>query len=74
MDNRTLLVESLLDMPAYTLVEFSPLLDSSDMTPEEWVYIATLIEESYYDYEGFVVIHGVLSNCLRLTQTHHLRY
>jgi len=46
-------------MPTYEIAEFSPLLDSSDMTPDEWIYVAQLIEDNYYDYEGFVVIHGM---------------
>jgi len=45
-------------MPQYDIVEFSPLLDSSDMSHEEWHHIAKLIEQHYFDYDGFVVIHG----------------
>jgi len=47
-----------LDMPLYTLTEFNPPIDSSDMEHEDWVKIAHLIEENYYDYDGFVVLHG----------------
>ncbi len=42
----------------YELIEYQPLLDSSDMTPDVWVNIATDIERRYHDYDGFVVIHG----------------
>jgi L-asparaginase len=45
-------------MPKYTLREYTPLLDSSEMDHSEWVKIAKDIEESYYDYDGFVIIHG----------------
>jgi len=45
-------------MPKYTLIEYNPLLDSSDMGPEDWVKIAKDIERNYYDYDGFVVIMG----------------
>lgn len=45
-------------MPEVVVEEYEPLLDSSDMGPEDWVKIATTIETSYYEYDGFVVIHG----------------
>eukprot|EP01132_Coremiostelium_polycephalum_P008367 gene8367-10276_t len=46
------------DMPLYSLHEFDPPIDSSDMEHEDWINIAKLIEKNYYDYDGFVVIHG----------------
>ena len=39
-------------------VAFDPLLDSSDVQPFHWVKIATLIEENYDKYNGFVILHG----------------
>ncbi|HEV2990650.1 MAG TPA: asparaginase [Candidatus Angelobacter sp.] len=45
-------------MPEFTIHEFSPLLDSSNMTPQDWVNIAVDIKEHYSDYDGFVVLHG----------------
>jgi len=44
--------------PNYTVFEFDPLLDSSSMTPKDWETIAATVEKHYYDYDGFVVIHG----------------
>lgn len=41
-----------------TVHSFDPIIDSSNMKPEIWVEIATLIEINYNDYEGFVVLHG----------------
>jgi L-asparaginase len=35
-----------------------PLLDSSNMHPSFWVKLATVIEEKYDHYDGFVVLHG----------------
>ena len=46
------------DMPAWDLIEMSPLLDSSNMTVNEWNQIARLIAENYERYDGFVVLHG----------------
>ncbi|EFA75238.1 L-asparaginase I [Heterostelium album PN500] len=46
------------EMPSYKLTEFHPPIDSSDMDHEDWVKIAKMIEENYYDYDGFVIIHG----------------
>lgn len=37
---------------------FDPPLDSSNISVEEWVRLASLIEEKYNDYDGFVVLHG----------------
>ncbi|WP_299556673.1 asparaginase [Seonamhaeicola sp.] len=33
-------------------------IDSSNMNPDYWVEIAELIEASYDDFDGFVVLHG----------------
>ena len=45
-------------MPSYTIHEYAPLLDSSNMTPAEWVKIAHDIDANYARYDGFVVLHG----------------
>ena len=46
------------EMPEYDLVEFDPLLDSSNMSVREWNQIGAAIRERYFDYDGFVVLHG----------------
>ena len=45
-------------MPAYTIHQWDPLLDSSNMTPADWVKIARDVETNYERYDGFVVLHG----------------
>ncbi|CAE8602015.1 unnamed protein product [Polarella glacialis] len=45
-------------MPQCHFDEFSPILDSADMCPEDWCKIAGVIEKAYYEYDGFVVLHG----------------
>ncbi|GHU86386.1 L-asparaginase 1 [Bacteroidia bacterium] len=37
---------------------FQHIIDSSDMNPQYWIDIATVIENNYDDYDGFVVLHG----------------
>ena len=37
---------------------FEPLIDSSDVDPLNWVTLASLIEDRYDDYDGFVILHG----------------
>ncbi|MFA7446504.1 MAG: asparaginase [Flavobacteriaceae bacterium] len=37
---------------------FEKPIDSSDMDIEKWVEIATIIEDNYNDFDGFVVLHG----------------
>lgn len=45
-------------MPETRLVEFAPLLDSSDMAPADWERIARLLLEHDAEVDGFVVLHG----------------
>lgn len=46
------------EMPEFTINEYSPLMDSSNMTPSDWVTIARDIEQNYANYDGFVILHG----------------
>lgn len=46
------------EMPHYELVEFTPLLDSSNMSLVEWQRLADIIYQQYEHYDGFVVLHG----------------
>jgi L-asparaginase len=39
-------------------VSFDPVKDSSNVDPPVWVKIAEIIEESYNDFDGFVILHG----------------
>ncbi|MCP4221557.1 MAG: asparaginase, partial [bacterium] len=42
----------------YTVEAFEIPIDSSSMTPEDWVTIAEKILDNYAEYDGFVVLHG----------------
>ena len=46
------------EMPEFVIHEYCPLMDSSNMTPADWVTIARDIEDNYSDYDGFVILHG----------------
>ena len=46
---------SLLTLDTY---QFTPAIDSSDMTPARWTDISHCIADRYDDYDGFVVLHG----------------
>lgn len=39
-------------------ISFEKPIDSSNMNPEKWVQIATIIENNYTAFDGFVVLHG----------------
>lgn len=39
-------------------VTFDPLIDSSDIDPDNWVTLVSHIEQKYDDYDGFVILHG----------------
>ena len=41
-----------------TVHSFDPLIDSSNMDPDIWIGIASLIENEYDRFDGFVVLHG----------------
>ena len=45
-------------MPEYTVAEFAPLLDSANMTPNDWSRIAVDVHANYNRYDGFVILHG----------------
>ncbi|MGB1012676.1 MAG: asparaginase [Nannocystaceae bacterium] len=42
----------------YDILEYAPLLDSSNMGMHDWVRIARDIERHYDDYDAFLVLHG----------------
>jgi L-asparaginase len=46
------------EMPDFTIHEYTPLIDSSDMTPEDWQHIANDIQQNYDLHDGFVILHG----------------
>jgi L-asparaginase len=39
-------------------ISFEKPIDSSNMNPEKWVQMASIIEENYIKYDGFIVLHG----------------
>ncbi|MFI3299671.1 MAG: type I asparaginase [Rikenellaceae bacterium] len=41
-----------------TTLTFSPVIDSSNVSHACWVRLATMIEQNYDLYDGFVVLHG----------------
>lgn len=45
-------------MPIWHLIEFSPLLDSSNISVHEWNKMGKTIYDNYNDYDGFVILHG----------------
>lgn len=56
------LVES---MPEFQLIktdidvyQFTPPIDSSEMSPTKWAQLVRIINRNYDDYDGFVVLHG----------------
>ena len=39
-------------------ISFEKPIDSSNSNPDKWVTIATIIEDNYTNFDGFVVLHG----------------
>ena len=42
----------------YEIIEYNPILDSSDMSMSDWVKMAKDIEDNYQNWDGFVLLHG----------------
>ncbi|SKB62984.1 asparaginase [Daejeonella lutea] len=42
----------------FTVHSFDPLIDSSNMSPEIYKELVSLIEKNYERYDGFVILHG----------------
>ncbi|KAI0748667.1 L-asparaginase [Daedaleopsis nitida] len=42
----------------YAVLEWHPLLDSSNIEIQDWIRIATDIELNYSNFDGFVILHG----------------
>ncbi|MEG2366289.1 MAG: type I asparaginase [Alistipes sp.] len=40
------------------VLALDPVIDSSNVSPANWVELATLIRDNYARYDGFVVLHG----------------
>ena len=38
--------------------QFTPPIDSSDMSPRLWSQLVSIIAERYDRYDGFVILHG----------------
>lgn len=45
-------------MPEWDIIEFDPLLDSSNIAVEQWNHIGREIRDNYDKYDGFVILHG----------------
>lgn len=41
-----------------TVLNIEPAIDSSNVSVQDWLMLASLIEENYSKYDGFVVLHG----------------
>ncbi|MCP4522335.1 MAG: asparaginase [Cytophagales bacterium] len=41
-----------------TVFELSTLLDSSNISPEDWLNLVEIIEKQYEKYDGFLILHG----------------
>lgn len=40
------------------MLEYDPLLDSCDITFDDWIRIGKDIRKAYDQYDGFVILHG----------------
>ena len=46
------------DMPDFSILEYQPLLDSSNMDIDDWNKIAKDVANNYDHFDGFVILHG----------------
>lgn len=45
-------------LPKFDIYEYPNLIDSSNVTPDNWLAIAKDIVTNYDNYDGFIVLHG----------------
>ena len=45
-------------MPAWELIEFEHICDSSNISVKDWSIMAHTIKENYDNFDGFVILHG----------------
>lgn len=45
-------------MPSYHVIEYDPLIDSSNVTIHDWNKMAKTVADNYALYDGFVILHG----------------
>ncbi|TDO99726.1 asparaginase [Marinomonas balearica] len=50
--------DNLAELPLFDLIELTPLIDSSNITPSNWCRIYDTIQNKWHEYDGFVVLHG----------------
>jgi L-asparaginase len=46
------------DLPKFTIHEYEPLIDSSNITVTDWNNIAKDLRDNYTKYDGFIILHG----------------
>lgn len=46
------------DLPSFDILEYTPLIDSANASPQNWVKLAEDITKHYQQYDGFLVLHG----------------
>lgn len=39
-------------------IVFDPIIDSSEINPDNWITLVKIIEKNYDKYDGFVILHG----------------
>lgn len=54
-------------LPLFSIIEWPELLDSSDISSDDWKKMAEQIAENYEKYDGFVLLHG--TDSLAFTST-----
>jgi lysophospholipase len=57
-DNQLVLPQFENNVILYQLVEYDPLLDSSNLTMSDWIKMANDIKANYNDFNGIVILHG----------------
>lgn len=45
-------------LPSYDIIEWENPIDSSCIQPKDWVKLCEQISSKYYQYDGFIILHG----------------
>ncbi|MGO3343996.1 MAG: asparaginase [Marinomonas sp.] len=49
---------SLTDLPSFDVLELTPLIDSANITPDNWTQLVNTLAIHWQNYAGFIILHG----------------
>ena len=64
--------DQLEQLGSYQVLELERPIDSSNAQPQDWLTLATIIQQQYHSYAGFIVVHGTDTMAYSAAALHHM--